>query len=60
MRTRHILLTALPTGNGRNPCRKFALVVCRIAAIVNHPLKQGDGPDSVNVLPAFIGRASSN
>jgi hypothetical protein len=30
-------------------------MLATFAAIVNHPLKQGDGPDSVNVLPAFVG-----
>ena len=43
------------------PGSKSSQLICNVdllatfAAIVNHTLQPGDGPDSVNVLPAFIG-----
>ena len=30
-------------------------MLATFAAIVDHPLQKGDGPDSINVLPAFLG-----
>jgi arylsulfatase A len=45
----------IPAGSQSSQMICSVDMLATFAAIVNHPLKQGDGPDSVNVLPAFIG-----